>query len=158
MKIINIIICAFVILILTGCGFKTLDQTKSKRFNILEIKDSGDQKINFFIKNKLYNLLNTNNPSEDLIINIKTDKNKTIKEKNKQNKITKYNITINSIIELKFINKNTTKKIISNRQDFYNVNKNHSITQSNQKNTEQNLNDKLLQDISNKILKLINDL
>ena len=158
MKIVNIIIYTFVLLIFTGCGFKTLDQAKLKKFNILEIKESGDKKINFFIKNELYNLFNTTNPSEDLIIYVKTDKNKTIKEKNKNNKITKYNIEINSLIELKFINKKITKKINLNKKDFYNVNKNHSITQNNQKNVEQNLNDKLSQVLSNKILKLINEL
>ena len=50
MKIFNIIIYTFVLLIFTGCGFKTLDQAKLKKFNILEIKDSGDKKINFSLK------------------------------------------------------------------------------------------------------------
>ena len=158
MKIFNIIIYTFTLIFFTGCGFKVLDQTKIKNYNILEIKDSGDKRVNFFIKNELNNLLNAANSSNDLIIDIKTEKVKSIKEKNKKNQITKYNININSIIEIYFVNKNVTKTINLNKENFYNVNTNHSITQNNQKNVENNLNDKLAQDISNKVLRIINEL
>ena len=158
MKIFNIIICTFTLIFFTGCGFKVLDQTKIKNYNILEIKDSGDKRVNFFIKNELNNLLNAANSSNDLIIDIKTEKVKSIKEKNKKNQITKYNININSIIEIYFINRNVTKTINLNKENFYNVNTNHSVTRNNQKNIENNLNDKLAQDISNKLLRIINEL
>ena len=68
MKIFNIIIYTFTLIFFTGCGFKVLDQTKLKNYNILEIKDSGDKKVNFFIKNELNNLLNAANSNNDLII------------------------------------------------------------------------------------------
>ena len=51
MKIFNIIIYTFTLIFFAGCGFKLLDQTKLKNYNILEIKDSGDKRVNFFIKN-----------------------------------------------------------------------------------------------------------
>jgi len=158
MKISNIIIYTFTLIFFTGCGFKVLDQTKIKNYNILEIKDSGDKRVNFFIKNELNNLLNAANSSNDLIIDIKTEKVKSIKEKNKKNQITKYNININSIIEIYFINRNVTKTINLNKENFYNVNTNQSVTRNNQKNIENNLNDKLAQDISNKLLRIINEL
>ena len=158
MKIFNIIIYTFTLIFFAGCGFKLLDQTKLKNYNILEIKDSGDKKVNFFIKNELNNLLNDANSNNDLIITIKTEKVKSIKEKNKKNQITKYNININSIIEIYFINRNVTKTINLNKENFYNVNTNQSVTRNNQKNIENNLNDKLAQDISNKLLRIINEL
>ena len=158
MKISNIIIYTFTLIFFTGCGFKVLDQTKIKNYNILEIKDSGDKRVNFFIKNELNNLLNAANSSNDLIIDIKTEKVKSIKEKNKKNQITKYNININSIIEIYFVNTNVTKTINLNKENFYNVNTNHSVTRNNQKNIENNLNDKLAEDISNKLLRIINEL
>ena len=158
MKIFKIIIYTFTLIIFTGCGFKVLDQTKLKNYNILEIKDSGDKRVNFFIKNELNNLLNDANSNNDLIITIKTEKVKSIKEKNKKNQITKYNININSIIEIYFINRNVTKTINLNKENFYNVNTNQSVTRNNQKNIENNLNDKLAQDISNKLLRIINEL
>ena len=158
MKIFNIVIYTFTLIFFAGCGFKLLDQTKLKNYNILEIKDSGDKRVNFFIKNELNNLLNDANSNNDLIITIKTEKVKSIKEKNKKNQITKYNININSIIEIYFINRNVTKTINLNKENFYNVNTNQSVTRNNQKNIENNLNDKLAQDISNKLLRIINEL
>ena len=158
MKIFNIIICTFTLIFFTGCGFKVLDQTKLRNYNILEIKDSGDKRVNFFIKNELHNLLNAANSSNDLIIDIKTEKVKSIKEKNKKNQITKYNININSIIEIYFVNTNVTKTINLNKENFYNVNTNQSVTRNNQKNIENNLNDELAQDMSNKLLRIINEL
>jgi len=158
MKIFNIIICTFTLIFFTGCGFKVLDQTKLRNYNILEIKDSGDKRVNFFIKNELNNLLNSADSSNDLVISIKTKKIKSIKEKNKKNQITKYNININSIIEIYFVNKNITKTINLNKKNFYNVNTNQSVTRNNQKNIENNLNDELAQDMSNKLLRIINDL
>ena len=156
MKYLSIIICTFYFLILAGCGFVVLDQNKLKNYKILEIKENGDKKINFFIKNELYNLLNANDSTNELIINIETEKVKSIKEKNKKNQITKYNINIVSSIELNFINKNLKKTINSKKQNSYNVNVNHNITQNNEKNIEKNLIDELSQDISNQILKIIN--
>ena len=141
----------------TGCGFKVLDHTEIKNYEILEIKAEGNKKVNFFLKSELNNLLNANNAADKLIISIKTKKTKSIKEKNKKNQITKYNINIDSSIELNFINKGLIKNIFLNKEGFYNVDTNHSITRNNQKNIEKNLNDKLSQDLSNKIIKTINE-
>ena len=157
MKNIKILIFLILFLATTGCGFTILDQREIKNYEILEIKSLGDKKVNFFLKNELNNLLHSNEASDKLIINIKTEKTKSIKEKNKKNQITKYNIKIDSFVELNFVNKNLTKSIILVNEGFYNVNKNHSITLNNQRNIEKNLNDKLSQDLSIKILKLINE-
>ena len=153
----RIIISLIFFLVTTGCGFKVLDHTGIKNYEILEIKSEGDKKVNFFLKSELNNLLNANNSTDKLIISIKTKKTKSIKEKNKKNQITKYNINIDSSIELNFINKGLIKNIFLNKESFYNVDTNHSITRNNQKNIEKNLNDKLSQDLSNKIIKTINE-
>ena len=58
MKYFNVIIYICLLTLFTGCGFKVLDQTKLKNYKILEIREDGDKKTNFFIKNELYNLLN----------------------------------------------------------------------------------------------------
>ena len=146
------------IFLLTECGFEILDKNQLKNYKILEIRENGDKKTNFFIKNSLYNLLNSNESTDKLIISINTDKNKSIKEKNKKNQITKYKINIDSEIELNFVNDNIVKKINISKQSFYNVNKNHNITLNNKKNVEKNLTDKISQDLSNEILKIANEL
>ena len=153
----KIILSLLFFLATTGCGFKVLDHTEIKNYEILEIKAEGNKKVNFFLKSELNNLLNANSSVDKLIININTKKTKSIKEKNKKNQITKYNINIDSSIELNFINKGLIKNIFLNKEGFYNVDTNHSITRNNQKNIEKNLNDKLSQDLSNKIIKTINE-
>ncbi len=158
MKNLKTIIFLLVFLFLNGCGFKVLDQSQLKNYKIIEINENGDKKINFFIKNKLYNLLNKDNSVNILIININSRKNKSIKEKNKKNQITKYKINIDSEIELNFVNDNIVKKINISKQSFYNVNKNHNITLNNKKNVEKNLTDKISLDLSNEILKIANEL
>ena len=158
MNKLSIILYGLILFLLTGCGFKVLDQNQLKNYNIIEIRESGDKKTNFFIKNELYNLLNSKNSANDLVINIDTSKEKTIKEKNKKNQITKYNIKINSTIELNFINLNLKKTINLNEENFYDVNVSHNATQNNERNTEKNIIDELSQNMSNRILKIINEL
>lgn len=157
MKKITVIIFTLFYLIFTGCGFKVIEQSKIKNYEILEIREDGDKKINFFLKNELYNLLNTNDSSDQLIIDISTKKIKSIKEKNERNQITKYNIEIKSLVKLNFMNKGITKSIKLNKDGFYNVNKSHSVTLNFQKNTEKNLNDMLAEELSTKILRIINE-
>lgn len=158
MNKLSIILYGLILFLLTGCGFKVLDQNQLKNYKIIEIRESGDKKTNFFIKNELYNLLNSKNSANDLVINIDTSKEKTIKEKNKKNQITKYNIKINSTIELNFINLNLKKTINLNEENFYDVNVSHNATQNNERNAEKNIIDELSQNMSNRILKIINEL
>ena len=53
---------------------------------------------------------------------------------------------------------NLRKTINLNEENFYNVNVNHNVTQNNEKNSEKNIIDELSQDMSNQILKIINEL
>ena len=157
MKYFNTAIFTLLFFFLTSCGFKVLDTNKLKNYKILEIKEKGDRKTNFFLKNRLFNLLNNNNATDKLIIKVETKKEKNIQEKNKKNQITKYNIKINSLIEFNFLNKDYKRTINLNKNGTYKVSSNHNNTKNNEKNIENNLIDELSKDISNQILKIIND-
>ena len=157
MKHFYIVILTLLFFFLTSCGFKVLDTSQLKYYKVVEIKETGDKKTNFFLKNRLYNLLNNNASTDKLIIKVETEKVKTVKEKNKQNRITKYNIRINSLIEFHFVNKNYKKTINTNKNGVYNVSLNHNNTKDNEKNIENNLIDALSKDITNQILKIINE-
>ena len=157
MKYFNIAIFTLFFFFFTGCGFKVLDKNQLKNYKILEIKENGDKKTNFFLKNKLYNFLNNNDSTDELIINVETKKIKTVQEKNKQNRITKYKIKISSLIEFNFVNRNFKKTINLNKDGIYKVSLNHNDTKNNEKNLENNLIDGLSKDISNQILKMINE-
>ena len=86
-----------------------------------------------FFKNKLYNFLNNNDSTDELIINVETKKIKTVQEKNKQNRITKYKIRISSLIEFNFVNRNFKKTINLNKDGIYKVSLNHNDTKNNEK-------------------------
>ena len=99
MKIIKKINSLFIILIfVTGCGFKIENNIKKNNFSIKEIQTSGDNRINFKIKN--YLLSNSKkNATNSINLSLKTKKTKTIKEKNINNEITKYEVNIFTLVE-----------------------------------------------------------
>ena len=133
-----------------NCGFKVIKESENNNFAIQEIKTSGDKRINFKIKNNLLNY--TKKDSQNiLIINLNTKKTKTIKEKNIQNEITKYEITLDVGLEFNLINSDISYKIdISNKGDYLVVDS-YSATLNNEKK----LTNDLIENISEKILKKI---
>ena len=80
------------VLFLSSCGFKVVNQAETIDFSIAEITTSGDKRVGFQIKNKL--VLNKNSNFIKINISLKANKNKIIKEKNIKNEITKYQIFI----------------------------------------------------------------
>ena len=109
MRNLKIIVYILVFYITTGCGFKIVETSKLNKFQIIEIKNDGDNKINFLIRSKIYNLLNLENSNDKLKIKLSTEKKKSVKEKNNKNQITKYTISIKSVIDFDFINQNIKK-------------------------------------------------
>ena len=79
MKKINIIYNIIFIIFLTGCGFKVQNQSKISGFDIAEINTSGDKRINFKIRNKLF--FNSQKIKKIIKVNIFSEKNKTVKRK-----------------------------------------------------------------------------
>ena len=84
---------ALIFTFLTNCGFNVVNQTELSNFDISEIITTGDNKINYKIKNKL--LLNSKKSEKKLlIVYLDTKKTKNVKERNIKNEITKYKIEI----------------------------------------------------------------
>ena len=133
-----------------NCGFKVINESENSSFSIQDIKTSGDKRINFKIKNNLLNY--TKKDSQNiLIINLNAKKTKNIKEKNIQNEITKYEITLDVSLEFNLINDDTNYKIdLSNKGDYLVVDS-YSTTLNNEKK----LTNDLIENISEKILKKI---
>ena len=123
---------------------------ENNSFSIQDIKTSGDKRINFKIKNNLLNY--TKKDSQNiLIINLNTKKTKNIKEKNIQNEITKYEISLDVSLEFNLINEDTNYKIdLSNNGDYLVVDS-YSTTLNNEKK----IIDDLIENISEKILRRI---
>ena len=87
---ITLIIITF---LLTACGFKAVNKNYPLKFDIVNIETSGENRINFLLRNKLINN-NNNNNNNQIDLKIKKLKEKQIKEKNIKNEITKYKIKL----------------------------------------------------------------
>ena len=155
MKNLKLITIAISLVILTSCGFEVIDKRELLNFNIKEISISGDKRINFELKNKLssYNDINSNK-----IINIELDtKNtKSIKEKNVNNEITKYQIKV--IVDVKLErkdNRNDLEFSVEQEGDYVVADK-FSQTLNNEKRLIHNITDKLSEDIIDKIINKLN--
>ena len=101
---------------------------------------------------------NSKNKENTLIIAINTVENKKIKEKNINNEITTYKISITSDVILNFLEKNEQQKFkVTSTGDFM-VGEKYSSTLSNEKRLVESLSDDLSSQIKNKITIIFNDL
>ena len=144
--------------LLSSCGYKVLDKSSLANFNIIEFNSTGDNKINFFIKNKLKNKITNSKEENEIIIDLQTVKTKNIKDKNINNQITKYEITVVSTIKVNFINKNISEIIQISSSGNYDIVSSQAKTINNQDNLERFLAEKISEKILNKLIILINDL
>ena len=132
---------------LTGCGFKAVDQNFLKEFKFVETNISGDKRISYLLRNKLK--IENKNATKSLKINIIALKTKTIKEKNIQNEITKYEIKIDANVEYYVVEANKNGKFLISKKENYNVGSRYSETLNNEKK----LTKTLVNDIKEQILK-----
>ena len=150
----KISLITLMLLIIPGCGFKIVNQFKLINYSISKIETSGDKKINYNIRNKLLYIINEDK-DKSYVLKLKTEKNKSVKEKNIGNEITKYkleiivNVTIENL-DLKKIDNFTVKMI----GDYQSV-KQYSQTLNNEKRLikllSDNLADKILEQLSLKL-------
>ena len=118
------------IIITTSCCFKFLKQS-DLNFNIISIETTGDKRINFNLRNK-FQALHKNTNARKIKLVLETKKEKTIKEKNSKNEITKYltKVTLN----IKIITEDDKIKTISLVEQIdYNVGLQNSQTINNEK-------------------------
>ena len=140
---------------MTNCGFKIMNN--SINFQIIEITEEGDKKINYYLKNKLSIYSNKSNENQ-IQINIKTNKAKTIKEKNISDQITKYEIRIDVFVDYDIIGTKTSNKFLVSKSGFYNVETRHSETLENEKDLINLLINDLAEEILDNLTTDLNDI
>ncbi len=154
----KILFSIFVIFLLTNhCGFKVVNKSEIYKFDINEIITSGDNRINFKIKNKL---IFSSKKNEKKLIDIYLDTNKTkeVKEKNINNEITKHQILISSSVKVKeLLNQNEISFTVVKTGD-YSVASQYSQTLANEKKLIDVLTDDVTNDILNEIVLKLDDL
>ena len=152
----KILTITFLFVLLSGCGFKKINEPNLKFYSIGDIKLSGNKQLGLVIQNKLK--LSSNKDSKNtLFLNINLEKNKTMKEKDSSNKITKYDIKLTADVSIKTASEILEKKFET--MDFYDVTTNYSNTIRAQKNLENELARSIADELINYLkLKFNNDI
>ena len=145
------------LLLFTGCGFKIINQSELINFSIKDINTVGDKRINYEIKNKLRSLTKKEG-NQILNLDVNTEKTRSIKEKNIKNEITKYQIVINIIIEIRTNNLDNITPLTVTKNGDYNVAAQHSQTLRNEKKLIELMTDSLVQKILEELSLKLNDL
>ena len=145
-KIKSITLFSIILIIITSCSYQNMNSKNQKRFNVQEFNITGDARASFIIQKRIQRFSNEN--SENRIkLSIELNKDKSIHEKNIQNKVTKYSLSLSAnvrIVELdsaKEIKRNFTVKRI------YDVEDNYSDTVNNLKKTNNTLIDVIADEI-----------
>ena len=154
----NFLIPFFLVLFFTtGCGYKVIDRSKFGNFGIAEMNTSGETRINYKIKNKLF--FNTEKNNKNLIIlDLESKKTKKIEEKNDKNEITKYRLFIKVDVSFKKITDTETSSFIVKKTGIYNVGNRYSQTLSNEKKLTEILTNDVVDEIFDELSIKLNDI
>jgi len=139
-----------IFLLINNCGFKIVSKNEIYKFDINEIIATGDNRINFKIKNKLI-FSSEKNEKKLVDIYLDTKKSKEVKEKNIKNEITKYQISIATTVRV--------KELVSEKEIFFNVIKTGDYSVASQYSqtlaSEKKLIEVLTEDVTESILNTI---
>ena len=148
-KKIKILLIVISLVLINGCGFKKINGYQDSIY-IKNISISGDNRSSSILKNNILFISKTNGINKydiDLVLS----KNKFAKIKNKKGLISRYNMKLSVNLDLTNTDTNTTIKKTFSRNSDYTVEKIHSATINNEKNTVKNL----VQSLSNEIISFI---
>jgi len=143
-------------MILQSCGFKIVEQTDLGNFNIVEIDTQGEKRINHMIKNKLI-FVSQKIEKNKIKIKINTIKNKSIKEKNIKNEVTKYNLSITSIVEYQDINEQTKDTFTLSKSGNFAVEERNTQTINSEKELVKLLTEKISSEIIDQLILRLDD-
>ena len=147
-KIKTIVVIPFLLLsfFVTACSYQKMNSIDQKKFFIQEFEINGDTRESFVIQKKIKRFSNKDSANKIKIL-INLTKDKTIKEKSIQNKVTKYNLSLSA--DVKIIELNTAKEIkrtfVANQT--YDVDDNYSNTVNNLKAASNTLIDRIIDEI-----------
>ena len=154
----KILFSIFIIfLLINNCGFKIVNNNEIYKFDVNEIIATGDNKINFKIKNKLI-FSSKKNEKKLVDIYLDTNKSKEVKEKNSNNEITKYQISIASTVRVKELVSDNEISFNVVKTGDYSVASQYSQTLANEKKLIEVLTDDVTENILNAIVLKLDDL
>ncbi len=154
-------ICKFILsfvltLMLIGCGYKVIDKNQGSLYKITEITFSGEKKINHKIKNKL--LFSSSKTSKnEFIIQLNSKKIRSIKEKNINNEVIKYNLKITSKIIYNILGSTNKGSFEVQRTGDYKVSNQRINTLNNEKKLSESLTEQIFKQISAQLNSIASD-
>lgn len=152
----KIILGTIILMLLSSCGFKIVDNQQFYNFNITDVNVKGDNKISFILKN---NLKEKNNIEKNKVkLDIEVKKNKFIKEKNIQNNIKKYELSVVIDVKYNIDFSNKTGSFTVSKNGYFNVEDQYSKTINNENNLIVSLSNSLVDEIKLNISEITNDL
>ena len=151
------LIAILLTLVLTGCGFKVVQNSSFNNFSISDINTEGDKRINFSLKNKL-SLASTESVNKLIQISLKTKKDKQVKERNIKNEITKYQIKITVNVTCTEISNGSEFEFSKSKKGDYSVSNQYSRTLSNEKKLVELLTNNIADQILNELTTKLNAL
>ena len=147
----NKFILIIILSLLISCGYKPSNQKNNNLVYLQNIEIIGEQRISYILKNNI--LLVSNKDSKNrYAAKIEIVKKKKDKVKNKNGKILRYNLALNTDLELTNLQNNTKVIKTFSRDANYEVATIHSNTIKNENNVTKNL----IQQISDDIVNFLN--
>ncbi len=139
-----------------SCGYKVVNKLNKNDYSISEITTSGAPRISYTIKNRL--LFNTSKESNNVFsLNIKTDKKRIIKNKNIKNEITDYELIITTEVKYSLLGKMKETNFTINNSGSYKVSDQRINTINSEKRLLETLTNNIINEISFRLNKEVND-
>ena len=147
------LISLIIVFLMTGCGFKVVNQSNLTDFKIANISTLGDNRIGYIVKNKLLSYSKIDG-KELITLEIDLNRKKMIKEKNIKNETTKFEISINAIIEYR---SSENGRFEISKRGNYNVASQYSQTLTNEKKLIKTLSENIAENIIEELILRTND-
>ena len=142
-------------ILLNGCGYKVLNKSNGN-YNIIEITESGETRINYKIKNQI--LFESSKESSNILkLNIKTNKQKQVRDKNIKNEITSYILTISTQVSYLGIGESIKGEFTINQSGSYEVSSQRINTLNNEKSLTETLTNNIIEKIKYELNNIVND-
>ena len=151
MKKKNKVISTFILsLLLSACGFKTINQKSGNLIFIQNINIIDEQRIAYSLKNDIL-LISDDNSKNKNDVEIRIERKKINKIKDKTGKVTRYQISIIANLQLTNLDSNKKKTKVFIRSGNYDISPIHSETINKEKYLTKNIIQQLSEDIVNYI-------
>ena len=133
-------------LLTNSCSYQKINSLEQKKFYVEEFEITGDVRETFLIEKKIQRLSNKDSLNRIKIL-IDLSKTKSIKEKNIQNKVTKYNLNLSADTKIIDLNSNRDLKRNFSANQTYAVEDSYSNTVNNSKEADNLLIDEIVDEI-----------